>query len=321
MEVDFQWDDLRVFLAVMRSGSFNEGARAMRVNPTTVVRRIKGLEAGLGVKLFVRSPGGSAPTPEAGLLLQHAEECERQVTRLVDAVCGDAALRGTVTIATSSAMATWFIAPLVADFARAHSALTLELRCVDARQADMVREADIAVVVGRPKGGDLLCRRLAEIEMGLFCSSAYTRSRDPRVFEGTGAGLDLVDYESAGLGIGRALESRWPDARVILKTDDIHVCLEALRQGLGITAFPGPMGEALGGLVRLDRGELAPVDVWRVCHPDVGAIARVELASRFLDRIFRRRWTSGREVLSASLTRGVGPSLPPRGVPPDATGD
>src|SRR4051812_26060695 len=52
------WDDLRVFLAVQRTGSHGAAARALRVDPTTVGRRVGALERELGVRLFARTPSG-----------------------------------------------------------------------------------------------------------------------------------------------------------------------------------------------------------------------------------------------------------------------
>ncbi|NLH82737.1 MAG: LysR family transcriptional regulator, partial [Phyllobacteriaceae bacterium] len=48
----YDWDDLRVFLALVRAGSLSAAARALGVEHTTVARRIEGLERDLGVTLF-----------------------------------------------------------------------------------------------------------------------------------------------------------------------------------------------------------------------------------------------------------------------------
>ncbi|MCG5244328.1 LysR family transcriptional regulator, partial [Azospirillum doebereinerae] len=58
------WDDLRVFLALARSGSLSATARDLGVDHSTVARRVAALEAALGVRLFDRLPRGYAPTAE-----------------------------------------------------------------------------------------------------------------------------------------------------------------------------------------------------------------------------------------------------------------
>ena len=52
----FDWNDLRYFLAVAREGSTIAAADALKVNQSTVQRRLAALEEKLGRKLVERSP-------------------------------------------------------------------------------------------------------------------------------------------------------------------------------------------------------------------------------------------------------------------------
>src|SRR6185436_17266091 len=73
------WADLQYFTAVVRSGSIAGAARALRVNHSTVLRRIASLEAALGVRLFDRLPGGYALTTEGNELTEHLAGLAEQV--------------------------------------------------------------------------------------------------------------------------------------------------------------------------------------------------------------------------------------------------
>ena len=55
----YDWNDLRHFLAVARTGSTLAASRALGVNQTTTARRIAMLEEAIGVKLFDRRQAGS----------------------------------------------------------------------------------------------------------------------------------------------------------------------------------------------------------------------------------------------------------------------
>ena len=57
------WDNVRHFLEVVRSGSVTQAALRLGVNQTTVSRRITALESRLGKKLFERSGHGWVITP------------------------------------------------------------------------------------------------------------------------------------------------------------------------------------------------------------------------------------------------------------------
>ena len=61
----FDWNDVQVFLAIARGGSLAAAARTLKVNHSTVFRRLNAFEEALGVRLFERLPSGYAPTPEA----------------------------------------------------------------------------------------------------------------------------------------------------------------------------------------------------------------------------------------------------------------
>ena len=52
------WDDMRFFLQVARTGRLTEAARALGVDHATVSRRVGALERALSARLFDRSPRG-----------------------------------------------------------------------------------------------------------------------------------------------------------------------------------------------------------------------------------------------------------------------
>ena len=73
---DFNWNDLRAFLAVARTGRLTTAAARVAMDHTTVARRIAALEDGLGARLFDRSPQGYALTPHGERLMPTAEKIE-----------------------------------------------------------------------------------------------------------------------------------------------------------------------------------------------------------------------------------------------------
>jgi len=70
------WDDLRVFLAVVRAESLSGAGKVLRLDPATVGRRIARLEQAMSVRLFVKSPQGYGLTEAASRLMSHAEAVE-----------------------------------------------------------------------------------------------------------------------------------------------------------------------------------------------------------------------------------------------------
>src|SRR5205085_9568565 len=74
---EFDWNDLKSFLAVARSGRLTAAAARLGLDHSTLSRRLAGLEHALGAKLFDRSPSGYTPTDEGRRLLASAEAMER----------------------------------------------------------------------------------------------------------------------------------------------------------------------------------------------------------------------------------------------------
>ena len=51
----FNWNDLESFLTLSRNTKLNLASKKLKIEPTTISRRILRLEQKLNVKLFVRS--------------------------------------------------------------------------------------------------------------------------------------------------------------------------------------------------------------------------------------------------------------------------
>ena len=71
------WDHLRFFAALARTGTLAGAARALTVEHTTVARRIQALEQVLGHPLFVREASGHKLNEAGRQLLPVAQSMEK----------------------------------------------------------------------------------------------------------------------------------------------------------------------------------------------------------------------------------------------------
>src|SRR5258705_3017206 len=76
------WNDLRYVLALAEAGSLARAARKLKVDHTTVGRRIEALECDVGVQLFTRTTNGYTLTREAEEFLPGIREIESDVLSL-----------------------------------------------------------------------------------------------------------------------------------------------------------------------------------------------------------------------------------------------
>ncbi len=72
----FDWNDLRYFLELQRSGRLLTAARRLNTTHATVARHIEAIEKSLGTALFVQHAQGYELTPAGETLLKHAEAME-----------------------------------------------------------------------------------------------------------------------------------------------------------------------------------------------------------------------------------------------------
>ncbi len=67
-----------------------------------------------------------------------------------------------------------FLAPRLADLAARHPGLTVQLVPTPRGFSLSRREADLAVMVGRPEKGPLVARKLTDYSLGLYAAPGYS---------------------------------------------------------------------------------------------------------------------------------------------------
>lgn len=275
----YEWSDLRFFLAVHREGSLAAAGRSLRVNPTTVGRRIAAMEEQLRTKLFVRSSRGWTATP-AGLRVvpaaERAEEAAQDVQRLAGG--GTEIPAGRVRISTIELLASQVIAPALPELHEAYPEIRVDVICSPER-VDLGRgQADIAVRVGRPTEAGLIARRLASSQARPYAARSYLEAKGLAPDLETMEGLDVLVV---------FLPHRWLDAagtvRIALRSNELSVVVAACCAGLGIALLPDVVAATHPHLVPLHGlGEVHEDSIWLVMQRDLAEVARVRAVADFL---------------------------------------
>ncbi|MEZ4401260.1 MAG: LysR family transcriptional regulator [Kofleriaceae bacterium] len=243
------WDLVRVFLAVARTGRLAAAAGVSGVDVSTVSRRLDRLEAELGVALFERSTTGVALTAAGERLVPAADEMAQAMGRLgvaLDAV--EAEAEGVVRLTAPPGVADAFVAPALARFHARHPRVRIDLDA-SVGYADLGRgEADLALRVRRPERGDLVAQRLVTTRSVPATTPAYADELGP-VRE-----LGRARWIAWGNELAEIPEARWLATHVavapVLRTSSFAAQLAAAAGGLGVVLAPEPY---------LGRFGLAPV--------------------------------------------------------------
>src|SRR5882757_7533492 len=243
------WDDVRYFLAVARGGSVRAAAERVGVNHATVLRRVAQLEERLGAHMFEKLPSGYRLTAAGEEVLELAEQMEASSHQLEMRVFGrDQSVRGLLRVTLPPFLATHLLMPDLADFARMHPDIEMEI----VSTGDVVnltnREADVAIRI-------VSDRKTLPLNLhGL---------KGPELFAGIYMSLDRLAAWRAGapdsirpIVIGGQGVPDWADegelraTGVPFRTPDAEAQIAAARQGIGMTTLPCFVGDADPLLVR-----------------------------------------------------------------------
>ena len=272
------WDDIRYFLAVARSGSIRAAAHAMAVNHSTVSRRIDAFETRLGARLFERLPKGYFLTEAGEHILDLAHRIEADAVAVERRLAGrDANLGGTLKVTLPNTIATKLIMPDLIAFSDAHPEIQLDLD-VSLSMVDLAwRQADVAIRISNDPPGNLVGRRLVKYARSIYGSPAYLRGRDLA----NGDSLEWIGWKDTVEHPQWVRESHYPDAPVRHRVPNTLAHLEAAKNGMGICVLPCFVGDTEPGLRRLPPGTAEPDrEIWLLTHEDLRNTARVR---RFMD--------------------------------------
>jgi DNA-binding transcriptional LysR family regulator len=281
------WDDLRVFLTLVREGNLTAAARRLDVSHPTVARRVKALEDAIGARLFDRLPDRFALTTAGEELLadvQSMEEAAASIHRR-SAGLGDAA-HGTVRLSAGEAM-TGFIARHLPRLRRNLQCIEFELIASHQLANLSRREADLLIREQVPDLASLVTRRLGRIAYAVYGHPSLV---PPGPSSEALRGMSWIgfneehDYMPGQSWVLALLDGRRPTIQV----NNWLILHDAARGGAGLAVLPCYLGDPDPELRRLGRVlEDVAVDQWLLVHRDLRSLPRIRAVMDALIRLFQ----------------------------------
>lgn len=264
-------DDLLVLLEVARSGRYSRAAESLKLNHTTVARRIGAVERALGGRVLTRSVSGWQLTPLGSQAIAAAEEVRAALDGLVAGSVADKTLEDVVRISTPDAFSSYIAAPAAAEVHRRHPGVTVEIIAATRRAAPQRSDLDIEVVVGQPDVLNAQAVRLGGYLLGLFGARTYFESAPlPRETRELGqhqlvyfiTSMLQLDY----LDMGRRI---LPAMRDAVTSTNVLAHVEATRAGAGIGLVPTFLAARHDDLIRVLADDVEiPLDYWMVTRTE-----------------------------------------------------
>ena len=270
-----EWSDLRVFLAIARTGTLGAAARSIGQTQPTMGRRLRALEEAVGHTLFQRTADGFVLTDEGSTVLGHAERIEAEALAFERELSGsEAGLEGMLRLSSSDWFGTTMLAPVLAVFGARHPGVCIEL-LTDARLYSLPRrEADMVFRIKPFDEPEVISRRLMHIPYAVYAPVGY----DAVTTSEGGAGVRVVSMDMAFCQMPDAvwIKTMLPNASVGFRSNNREVQARLCADGAGLAVLPRPLGDATPGIVAVDLGEAPPGrDTFVGYHKDMRRLARM----------------------------------------------
>ncbi len=265
------WDDLRVFLSVARSGSISSGAKQLNLQHSTVSRRIQKLEQHLGVRLFDKVPSGYQLTTAGEDLMQAVQRMECEVLSVDGVLSGsDLTLSGPLRVTAIDNMASTVLMPMFGGFSRKYPDITLHLMVSNSDLSLAQREADVAIRLSNTPPDTLIGKRVVTVTSAIYGNRNYIQQRQEANEEPLWLGVDCCNFHRSWT------KQASGDIPHRFYVDDTLLTLAALREGMGISILPCFMGDPEPTLIRYSEPKPEwDLGLWILLHPDLKRTTRV----------------------------------------------
>lgn len=281
------WDDLRIFLAVARAGRVAPAARVLGIDATTVSRRLARLAGDVDRPLFESVAGDRRLTEEGQALLAHAEAIEAAVIAATVGA-GDHSPAGHVRVSVAEGLATHVLAPAIGSFEARNPRIRLDLITASGFLNPSKREADIAVMLARPRSTRLRAGELARYRLRLYATPDYLDRRGRPQTPHDLAAHVLIGYVPEYITAPELdyLSEIEPNLGTHLRSTSINVQHELVAAGAGIGILHDFMAvkDARLETVLADQVELYRT-LWLVTHQDTHAAPRIQAVCTWLEEL------------------------------------
>ncbi|WP_158639255.1 LysR family transcriptional regulator [Elioraea rosea] len=278
---DLDWDDLKVLLAVARSGSLNAASQTLGMDQATVSRRLAALEAALGAILFVRGRQGLSPTGAGEAAIARAVEIEGRALQLYEEVANaNQEVAGLVRIIGNAWTMTRLAERALPGLLARHPRLDIRTIGGSVPRSIAQGEAALALWFEIPANDTAFAIRLGEVPYAIYAKPGL----DPDTLGWVSFWDDMAPRRAPSRWIEK---TRKAGEGLRLTATDSSVLRAGIKAGIGKGLLPMCLAEGDAELARVTEG---PPDLVRMlhvhAHPDTLGTARVQAVLTCLHESF-----------------------------------
>ncbi|MNG69123.1 HTH-type transcriptional regulator DmlR [compost metagenome] len=281
----FDWQDLKHFVVLARTGSLSAAARELGCDHATVGRRVAALEKALGLRLILRLPRSTPLTPDGQKVAGLAAEIEAQSHAIArHARSASETPQAQVRISAPPSIAARVIAPHIAEFHQAFPHITLVLSG-EASIAELDRgDAEVAVRMVRPQQPDLLVQRIGMMRYRLYATPQHAALPE------AARAFIAYDHHYSNQPHQQWLQQLLLGRPVVFQASDLFSLQEAARSGLGAVVLPTFVADNDPALVALPTPIAPPTrELWLVTYPDLAGSTAIRTVMNFLSDLIGKK--------------------------------
>lgn len=167
-------NDISLFVTIVQAGSFTKAAEITNIPKSRLSRSISRLEAELGTVLMGRSKKGVVLNEVGEQFFYKALEMVQSAQIALSSVQGRLSLPGgLLRLSVSTEVGRGILIHYLAEYMERYPDVVLDVE-INNKKVNMIQDGvDIALRLGVVEDGNVVARKLMDIEMGLFASQEY----------------------------------------------------------------------------------------------------------------------------------------------------
>lgn len=286
MHTTANWDDYLYFLRVARLGSLKAASKSLKVNHTTVLRRINALEEKLDARLFERLKTGYVLTESGNEIFNQIDHIEEAFLTIERKILGrDIRYEGKIKLSTTDTLGQYWLPHYIYKFKEVYPDIILDID-IRTNYTDLTkREADVVIAAVNDHPDYIIGKVLAPIKIKLYASIDYIEKHGK-----PDSPEDLSDHKLLLLNekLGHIAFNEWlknlvPKSAIAVSSNMLTTLYSYARQGLGVAPLPTYVGDRDDQLACLmDVPEQFHHKIWILTHPDLKNTRRIKAFMQFM---------------------------------------
>jgi DNA-binding transcriptional LysR family regulator len=282
MSIMMDWDDLKIFLAIARAGSVRGAANELKVNQSTVSRRIAAFEKTIGATLFEKLPSGYEITAVGENILANAEQIEEQVFSIDRCLFQQKAEnRSVLKVALPVPLATNMLMPDITRFTNEHPEIRLDIAVSSDTLNLSKRETDVAIriiKIGETPPPYLIGRKLVTYAESIYVAKNRMNKKN-----------GWIGHSETDIQPSKLQSDLFPKSAIEHSVDSLMTKLSAVKAGMGMATLPCCFADIEEELMKVPTAPLLPGrEIWLLTHVDLKNTPRVRLFLNFILEVFEK---------------------------------